>query len=423
MIVSIVGAASSYVPILIDRILKTNDCLDISYINFFDIDIMGLNTITCFCEKLIDLYGGKFEIKKCYKLSEALCDSDFVITIFRFGGLELRQQDENLCQKHKIIGQETQGAAGILNCYRQLQILEKLCSAIKEYCPNAKLIHTSNPVQAITKASYTFGVTAVGLCELPWSTHASICNTLNENKENCEISWQGLNHLAVTNSIKIGTCEKIEDLSESEFENIITHAKPANIPMKLDRVNKCSGQRIIPSSYLVYYLKRKKILKFQIENKKNRANETIRIRNMVFDCYKNYEFKLWESLVAERGGYVLGDALVGLLSCLQSEDPKYFPGLNILNDGAINYLPSDSVVEVSCCISKSCIRPQIKPFIDSYLLRNFLLKMNKIDDLVIKSYTENNFNILEDALYMNPLVGDMDISRRIVSEALLLRKQ
>jgi len=69
-------------------------------------------------KRMVKAAGLDWEVNLTLDRKEALKDADFVSTQFRVGLLEARIKDERIPLSHGLIGQETNGAGGILKAFR-----------------------------------------------------------------------------------------------------------------------------------------------------------------------------------------------------------------------------------------------------------------------------------------------------------------
>src|SRR5699024_762442 len=83
----------------------------------------------------------------------ALKDADFATTQFRVGLLDARVKDERIPLSHGILGQETNGAGGMLKAMRTIPVIGSIIEDMRQQCPNAWLINFTNPAGMVTEAA------------------------------------------------------------------------------------------------------------------------------------------------------------------------------------------------------------------------------------------------------------------------------
>lgn len=120
-------------------------------------------------QRMWDASPYKVRIHTTLNRREALADADFVTTQFRVGLLEARIKDERIPDLHGMLGQETNGAGGMMKAFRTIPVIGQIIEDMKELCPNAWLINFTNPSGMVTEAAIKqFGwEKTIGLCNVP----------------------------------------------------------------------------------------------------------------------------------------------------------------------------------------------------------------------------------------------------------------
>lgn len=95
----------------------------------------------------------KVRIHTTLNRREALADADFVTTQFRVGLLEARIKDERIPDLHGMLGQETNGAGGMMKAFRAIPVIGQIIEDMKELCPDVWLINFTNPSGIVTEAA------------------------------------------------------------------------------------------------------------------------------------------------------------------------------------------------------------------------------------------------------------------------------
>ena len=76
-------------------------------------------------QRMWDASPYKVRIHTTLNRREALADADFVTTQFRVGLLEARIKDERIPDLHGMLGQETNGAGGMMKAFRTIPVIGK----------------------------------------------------------------------------------------------------------------------------------------------------------------------------------------------------------------------------------------------------------------------------------------------------------
>lgn len=193
-----IGGGSSYTPELIEGFIKRKNELPIKEIWLVDIEEgkEKLNIVGEMAKRMVLAAGLDWEIHLTLDRRQALKDADFVTTQFRVGLLDARIKDERIPLSHGIIGQETNGAGGMLKAFRTIPVILDIIEDMKELCPNAWLVNFTNPSGMITEAAIKIGgwKKTVGLCNVPINLMFMAESALEIPKEKLTFKFAGLNH-------------------------------------------------------------------------------------------------------------------------------------------------------------------------------------------------------------------------------------
>nr|WP_306766022.1 hypothetical protein [Paenibacillus sp. IHB B 3415] len=166
-----IGGGSSYTPELIEGFIKRHHELPVSELWLVDIEAgkEKLEIVGAMAKRMIKAAGIECDIHLTLDRRLALENADFVTTQFRVGLLEARIKDEMIPLKHGMIGQETNGAGGMLKAFRTIPVVLEIVEDMKELCPEAWLINFTNPAGMVTEAVLRYGQweKVIGLCNVP----------------------------------------------------------------------------------------------------------------------------------------------------------------------------------------------------------------------------------------------------------------
>ncbi|HAU89320.1 MAG TPA: 6-phospho-beta-glucosidase, partial [Elusimicrobia bacterium] len=128
---AIVGAGSSYTPLLIDHILNSGLDQEVSEICLMDIDAGRLKAVHGFAQRLAEKSKSKLVLKATLNLNEAVKGAKIVVPQIRVGMMPARRRDEELGRKYGIIGQETTGVGGFSKALRTIPQIRKIADALQ----------------------------------------------------------------------------------------------------------------------------------------------------------------------------------------------------------------------------------------------------------------------------------------------------
>ena len=120
-----IGGGSSYTPELVEGFIKRYDKLPVRELWLVDIEAgrEKLEIVGNLAKRMVEKAGVPMEIHLTLDRREALKDADFVTSQLRVGQLDARIKDESIPLSHGMIGQETNGAGGMLKAFRTIPVI------------------------------------------------------------------------------------------------------------------------------------------------------------------------------------------------------------------------------------------------------------------------------------------------------------
>jgi len=417
--IAVIGGGSSYTPELIEGLIKRKHELPIGELWLVDIEDgwEKVHIIAGLAERMIQRAGLDINVHVTLDRRPALENADFVCSQFRAGCLDGRIRDERISMKYGMIGQETNGLGGFANACRTIPITLAICRDIEAFCPNAWLLNFTNPSGMVTEAvlKYT-NVKAIGLCNVPVIMQKGVAKMLNAKEDDVIMQVAGLNHLIWARQILHQGEDKLEYVI-NEIINGNDPLVPANIsPFEWPK-DLLKEMGMIPCAYLRYYYSSDDMMK---EEKKQKAigegtrGEVVKMmEKCLFDIYKNPDLNRKPKELEKRGGQYYSEAACELMASIYN-DKRTIMHVNTRNNGTINGLPDDCVVEVSSIISRSGPLPLNVALFPSDTLRLIQL-MKEFETLTVEAAVTGNLNAAKRGLILNPIVN----TGTILNEALL----
>lgn len=116
------GGGSGYTPELIDGFIKRHAELPVSEYWLVDIETgrEKLEIVGQLAQRMVKKAGIPMTVHLTTDRKQALKDADFVTTQIRVGQLAARIQDEKIPLHYGVLGQETTGPGGFMNCFAML---------------------------------------------------------------------------------------------------------------------------------------------------------------------------------------------------------------------------------------------------------------------------------------------------------------
>lgn len=429
--IATIGGGSSYTPELIEGFIKRKDRLNIGEICLVDIEEGKdkLEIVGNLAKRMVKAAGLDWKITLTLDRRSALEGADYVTTQFRVGRLDARIKDERIPISFGMIGQETNGAGGIFKAFRTIPVILEVIRDMKELCPNAWLINFTNPSGMIAEAAINYGgwEKTVGLCNVP-IRYRKVCNQVmgyGEDADEVFVKFAGLNHFhwhrawnkngnEVTDQI-IDEVYSPENKGKYEgMKNII------NLPLNYEQVK---DTHLCPIAYHRYYYITDDILKSETEEYQNhntRAEKVKRTEGKLFELYKDPNLDHKPEELSMRGGTYYSDAACEVISAIQN-DGREMMVVSTKNNGAIDDLPYDSIVEISSIITSHGPEPlnwgKFEPSV-----RGPLQLQKAMEECVVKAAVTGDYGTALQAFTINPLISSGKVAKDLLNMMLVAHK-
>jgi 6-phospho-beta-glucosidase len=192
----LVGGGGFRVPLLYGALLRRANPLGLEELVLHDVDADRLERIGAVLEGLGAAHGERLPFHLTTDLDDAVEGADFVFCAIRVGRLEGRVVDEGVPLSHGILGQETVGPGGVCFALRTIPAMIELAETIAERAPRAWLVNFTNPAGMVTEAIQTvLGERAIGICDSPSGLCRRAARALGADAAKLAFDYAGLNHL------------------------------------------------------------------------------------------------------------------------------------------------------------------------------------------------------------------------------------
>lgn len=444
MKLTIIGAAGLRTPLIVEAIIRRQERLGITELALMDIDAERLEIIGALTSPKEK--GAHFKIWRTTEARPALQGADYVITTFRVGGFESRIIDEQAPLKRGMLGQETTGAGGFAMGLRSIPVLLAYANLMREVCPLAWLINFANPAGMLTEAlgRAAHWQRAVGICDAPAHMQRVAAAVLGVPRQEVYLDYFGLNHLGWVRSVQHNGKEYLPEL--------IGMAQAAGgIPGLPIDGGLLAVTGTIPNEYLFYYYYARQAVQNILESEESRGEQIAHLNIMLFAqlknllaseaadklanmqaLYQNYlagreasymvretkqEHHL-ESISPELAEAVANEGYAGvaldLIEGLIGDAPVQMI-LNVPNQGAVQGMGAQDVVEVPAMVSHGQVHPLAVGEIPAACL-GLMLQVKAYERLTLEAALEHSYAKALLALTIHPLVMDQTIARQILDE-------
>lgn len=425
-----IGGGSSYTPELIEGYIKRKDQLPIKDIVLVDIEAgkEKLEIVGAMAKRQIEAAGLDWNVELTLDRKSALKDADFVTTQFRVGLLDARIKDERIPLSHGVLGQETNGAGGMFKAFRTIPIILDIIKDMKEVCPDAWLVNFTNPAGMVTEAAIKHGgwKKTVGLCNVPIGHCSTASQKLGIPEDELFFKFAGINHFhwhrVWDKTGKERTAELIDMIYGPHKDGENTDFK--NIHDAEFHYEQIKDLGMLPCGYHRYYYIEDEMLKHSIEefeNGETRAQVVKATEARLFELYKDPALNYKPEELSQRGGTHYSDAACEIIASIQN-DKRTDMVVSTENNGTIDDLPYDSIVEVSGSVTAHGVEPyNWGAFTPA--ARGIIQNMKAMEETVIRAAIEGNYGAALQAFTINPLVPGGTLAKTILDEMLYAHKE
>ena len=372
---------------------------------------------------------------------DAVRDADYVITTIRVGEDDMRAKDERIALGKGVLGQETTCAAGFSFAMRSVPALAEYCELIKKYSKrNVKVFNFTNPAGVVSQTLRDMGYDfTYGICDAPSGMLRSFALLYNESPDNISGEVYGLNHLSYFKSIILNGKEIMNELIENDDAYIKTDMRYFSKELLRDR-------KSVLNEYLYYFYYREQAVENILKAEQTRGeqirdiNKHMTAELSAMDIENDFEgclkvFERWYGM--REGSYMASETGVKRTAPwkfdMYEEDDGGYAGVAlkfietaqsgttgtmimcIPNNGSINGLRDDDVVEITCDVNADGCTPHYIGDVDEQNLE-MIRRVKIYERLSSKAIREKDRAAAVQALTLHPLVNSYSLAKELVDE-------
>lgn len=442
--VAFIGGGGVRTPLVIFGINESAQKLGVDEVVLFDISGERAKMMAALGQAVVRREGGSLRVREAPSIEDAIEGADFVLSSIRVGGIAARAHDEQVAIEHGYPGQETTGPAGIAMALRTVPIAVEHARLVHRLAPRAWFINFTNPAGLITQAilSHT-DVRAVGICDTPSEMLHRIAIALGADPETVRCEYIGLNHLGWVRKIELNG----EDVTDRVLgdDRILDHLYPA--PM-FDK-DLIRSLRLIPTEYLYFYYSRRRALANQRAHGDTRGLEIGRLNDdliqrlgsllaarddqgalAAYVRYLNERSGTYMLLESSREYNAVADAgreedpfrsangyhriALAVMNALRGVENQRLI-LNVRNQGAIDGIDANDVVEVPCRIGDNSIVPEECGALPA-AVRGLVLAVKEYERAAIEAAITGSALAARKAMLLYPPIGEWEPSEGLLRD-------
>jgi 6-phospho-beta-glucosidase len=435
MRVTIIGAGGFRTPLTYRALLEARERLGVTEVVLHDSDPARLATIEAVLAGIEAEEGVTLSRRHETELAGAVRGAAFVLCAIRVGGLQGRIVDEAVPLAHGVLGQETVGPGGIAFALRTVGPMTEVAEAIARDAPDAWLVNFTNPAGLITEAlTPILGERVVGICDSPDHLVREVAAAVGAPPGQVAVDYAGLNHLGWV----VGARQAGRDVFT---ELLADDARLSRLPaVGLFGIPRLRELGAVPNEYLVYFEHPDRAMEGFRREGATRGQALARGQDAFYADAPEPDreaARAWRRAVHARNRSYMREARTGETDePLEGEDEQPAGGyetaalavmealagaeervliLNVLNRGALSFLPRDAVVEVPAVVGPAGVRPLAAGELPAEA-RDLVVRVKEVERLTIRAAAEGSRSLALEAVAHHPLVPSAAVAERILAD-------
>jgi len=355
------GGSSTFTPQLM-QLFMGSQVLQGSTITLMDVDAHRLETMDTLCKQLVQLEGINLAVESTTDRRESLTGADFVISAISVGGMDAWEKDIEIPARYGIYMPiaDSIGPGGIMRAFRHIPPLVAVCQDLEEVAADAWVLNYSNPATAnciAMRRASTIEVVSLCTCSIVPRSAEYLASWAGVNPEDLVLPAPagGLNHCAAILDLRLRDGRDVLPLVKKRMTQPVVRWGLENYG-------------ILPycwSHWTEFY---PPLCRLEEEYKGKLQGLKMRYDITVHDMEKERaRARKWEQ-VAERlargeekisTDVLPKDESVQVVEIIEAlvENRNEIHVVNVPNQGAIDNLPQEAIVEVSSLVGGYGIQP------------------------------------------------------------------
>lgn len=407
-----------------------------SLIVLHDINPQALRQVHTLSRDFLNAHQLAFELSATTSRQEALQDADFCINSIEVGNrFELWEQDWRIPQQYgnrQIFG-ENGGPGGLFHALRIIPPILDICADIQRICPQAYVLNLSNPMSRICLAvKRRFpDLRFIGLCHeianLPDMLHGILKTPFAE----LTTKTGGLNHFTVLLDARY------KQTGQDAYPEVRRNAAAylATLPELTDVLRESHGQTEEPARFQGRQWADRWLIKAVFEKfgylpvtMDSHFGEYIQWAAEVADhqsildfytWYKEWSFTHVPQIKPE--GTESVERTVPIIEAIVTDSKSEELAVNIMNDGFIDNLPRDLVVEIPAMVDRNGVHGVCLGRLPAGIA-GLLMNQVAVHDLTVEAVLHKSRDLALQALLVDPVVDSLRGAEQML-ETILKRQQ
>jgi len=404
--ITIIGGGSTYTPELVEGIIKYYPVLPVSELCLMDINERRLEVVGGLSQRMLARQGWGVNVTLETDRQHALAGASFVNCLIRVGGMDARIQDERIPLSFGLVGQETTGPGGMMKALRTIPVMLDLAREMQSVCPLAWLINYTNPSGIMAEALGNYSrVRYVSLCSGPQHWISEILRLMHADPACSSVDWVGLNHLGFAIRVFVDGIDQTAKAVQAVADEWSVDGEWI----------KTLGA--IPATYLRYFYHPDRVVaEAQQPGYRTRGEHVKVMETQLLAEYANPNLSEKPQLLTQRGGGGYSDvAFAAMLAIHHNRSDRQI--VQVLNQGAVDGIPSDASMELSCLVDATGPHP-VRIGEIPLGVRGLIQSVKAYESLTVEAAVKGSRQLAMQALMSHPLVPAWDTAKPVMDQLL-----
>ena len=434
MVITIAGGGSTFTAGIVKSIALRREELEVDEIRLFDINKERQDKVAVVVDWVLHKeLNTDIKLVVTTNVQQAYTDASFVFAQMRVGGYAMREQDEKIPLRHGCVGQETCGCGGMAYGMRTIFPMIKLIDDVEKYAKKDYwILNYSNPAAIVSEACRKLRPKAriINICDMPIAIIDVVAAAMGiQNKKEIVYDYFGLNHFGWFTKVRLNGEDVTEKLKSYVAEHgympqnaksDVLHSDPSWLHTYANAKNICSAfHDYLPNTYMQYYLLGDEVVKSSDPNH-TRANEVMEGREKrIFDAVADYRAGKDVDLTKFFGG-VHGEFIVDVAMSLAFDLRKRYLVM-VENNGAVENLPSDAMVEIPAYITDRGPEPVRVGEIPTFY-KGLIEQQEAVEKLIVDAAVEHSYEKALMAFTLSKTVPSLLVAKKILDDMIVANK-
>ena len=428
----IAGGGSTYTPGIVKSLLVQKDRFKLNELVLYDNNAERQEAVGVIVRHVVEMFDPELKLTLTTDPEVAMTDADFIFAQMRVGLYAMREQDEKIPLKYGVVGQETCGPGGLAYGLRTIYPMVELIDYCEKYAkPTYWIVNYSNPAAIVAKATFRLRPKAriLNICDMPVAIERNMAEILECDRHDLEVDYFGLNHFGWFTKVRLNGEDVTEKLKSYVAEHgympqnaksDVLHSDPSWLHTYANAKNICSAfHDYLPNTYMQYYLLGDEVVKSSDPNH-TRANEVMEGREKrIFDAVADYRAGKDVDLTKFFGG-VHGEFIVDVAMSLAFDLRKRYLVM-VENNGAVENLPSDAMVEIPAYITDRGPEPVRVGEIATFY-KGLIEQQEAVEKLIVDAAVEHSYEKALMAFTLSKTVPSLLVAKKILDDMIVANK-